>query len=214
MPSLKTIFVAILTMTIFLVSLNCYVSRSSYLMKQQVERGNLYGIYELSVIPMYKSEWIDGVGYQNDTMVCCCSIGQLYEQVNIYVLDKNSFVRKVYHQIKEGYPLQVSPEVFSKQYSNKVNEDEELKDIYEHTGIDGIVNKLATRSIRDWERNDYEKFKYIVYICWKHDFFFYHETDDEILQFKWFVSGRKSLVENYYNLSNKKDVWYNPLSEE
>lgn len=207
---IKKIVVTLLTIPHFLVSCN----HNQNLKKQQFDRGKSSSVYELCIIPVYKTEWIDGEGYQNDTMACCCPVGQLFEQLNVYILDIDSFVSKAYNQTKDGYPIQVSPELFSALYPNKVNKDEELRLIYDQTGVDGIVRKLATRSIRDWEENDYEKFKYIVYICWQHNLFFYCQTDDETLRFKWYVSGRKSLMKNYYSLSNKNDVWFNPLTEE
>lgn len=200
----------IIVVLVIIVSCKSGIFSNGDLKKQQFNRGKMYNHYELCVFLIYKTEWKDdNIGYQNDTMLCCCPIGTLYERMNVFIEDECTFIDRAYNMLKSGGSIQVSPELYSDLYSYKVSVDAEINSIYKRDGIFGIISLLATRSIRDWEKNEYERFKYIVYLCWQNDLFFYDYTQDEVLAFKWYVTGNKSLTKRYYSLSDK-DVWFYP----
>ena len=212
MLRIKIIFFVLITTLVFFTSCMGGIYPSQNLKKQQFEREKTYNNYALCIFAIHKNEWMNDIGYQSDTIICCASLGLLYEKMNVKVFDEDTFIKRVYGNEKSGASIQVSPELFSYMYEYKVGVDEEIKSTYDRDGIYGVVSYLATRPIRDWEKNNYEKFKYIVYLCWQNNLFLYEHLNDEVFEFKWFVTGNKSLMKRYYSLSDK-DVWFNPLVE-
>lgn len=131
-----------------------------------------------------------------EKIVCC--IKDLYGYMNIRIFGEDDVRNRIFKLYSQNSPVVVSTELYNMLSIYKVNIDKELSEVYTQQGIEGILRILSSKDLRRWELEDYDKFKYIISLCWEHDIFFAEHIGDEFPSISWSISGNRNLIDKYY----------------
>ena len=165
--------------------------------------------WPISILKLSCNDWDEEAGEMlRDTMICCGCANDLYEKMDLKVFSEDSVMNILFNHCMQNEPIPVSSDLYKVWMQNKVIEDDDLRSLYGDKGIDGILEILSSKEMFYWDRDDYERFKYIIYLCWDHDIFFTDYMSDEAPNEMWFISGNTGLIEKYYNEGNKEQWHY------
>lgn len=156
--------------------------------------GPLYS-FPMSVLEISCDDYDKG-DCTEEKIVCCAK--DFWGYTNVRIVSEETFNNRIFKLYSIGKPIVVSSEVYESLSGDRIIADEELSEVYEQQGIGGILRILSSKDLLLWERDDYEKFKYIISLCWEHDIFFTEHLNDEYPLASWSISGDKELINKYY----------------
>ena len=166
--------------------------------------------YTFCIIPV-ASLLYDGKKYFRDTMTCCYPVEDLYCHLNIKYTSKKSFARAIFEHTYLDIPINISPELFADLRDDIIVVDDDIHTIYQKEGIEGVLVLLSTKEIFYWYYKDYERFKYIAYLCWKNDIFFFDnvltETEEVNIPEKFDITGNRKWLKPYKSLA-VEEMWH------
>lgn len=131
-------------------------------------KNNLYNYQEVPIIiPIYNNK---------DSVYCCSSPIEFYNNLGVYIIDYECFTKKLYNCIIDNEYIQVSDSFFAslKKRSHIIIEDPQVKKIYQEEGIDGVIKKYVNKYGEiSYEDHSLSTIYYIYYLCFINNIYFY-----------------------------------------
>lgn len=111
-----------------------------------------------------------------DTMKCMTATCTLYESMNVQPFSNFiEFSDFLYTNLySKGKPLLVSCDYYDKLKKEEIQEVPKIKAVFEERGIEGLLSEYPEGyQMVDLMVTDYASFKYLIYLCWLNDIFWF-----------------------------------------
>ena len=189
-----------------LLSCNAPVKSDCLALKREhmFSEGPLY-TFPISVLEITCDDYDKG-DCSKVKIVCCAK--DLFGYMNVRIFSEETVNNRIFKLYSIGEPIVVSSELYESLSGGKIIADEDLSEVYKRQGIEGILRILSSKDLPLWERDDYEKFKYIISLCWEHDIFFTEHINDEYPLASWSISGNKELINKYFKDDSSGNLTY------